>query len=44
VIGPEVNFTYNISNIIDSIDWKTHTLRAGLVAKWVINTNSTAAP
>lgn len=44
VLGPEVNFTYNFSNIIDGIDWKTHTLRAGLVAKWVITTNSTTVP
>ena len=44
VIGPEVNYTYNFSNIIDGMNWKTHTLRAGIVAKWIFNINSTTAP
>ncbi|MFN4985432.1 MAG: outer membrane beta-barrel protein [Ignavibacteria bacterium] len=44
VIGPEVNYTYNFSNIIDGINWKTHTLRVGIVAKWIFNINSTIAP
>jgi len=44
VIGPEINYTYNFSNIIDGINWKTHTLRVGVVAKWIFNINSTTAP
>lgn len=43
-IGPEVNYTYNFSNIIDGINWKTHILRGGLVAKWAISTSSTTVP
>lgn len=43
-IGPEVNYTYNFSNIIDGINWKTHILRGGVVAKWTISTSSTTAP
>jgi opacity protein-like surface antigen len=44
VVGPEVNFTYNFSNIIDGINWKTHNLRAGITAKWIFTTSSTTAP
>lgn len=44
VIGPEVNYTYNFSKIIDGINWKTHNLRAGIVAKWTFLVNSTIAP
>lgn len=44
VVGPEVNYTYNFNNIIDGINWKTHTLRVGIVAKWIFKINSTTAP
>lgn len=34
--GPELNYSYSLTNVVDGIDWKTNTLRFGLAVRYSI--------
>lgn len=36
-LHPEVGFTYGLTNVLSTFDWKVHTIRAGVTLGYVLN-------